>query len=438
MIQHLADKLKKEINSYTRNEKLFIILVMALSFFITAEAGITRASANSVFLTAYTTKYFPTAWLASVPLNFIIVAFYNRFLHRFGCAKMMFLSIAIAAIMNIVSAYYLTTIPGLPFILYLWKDIFIILMFQQLWSVIHATVNISKAKYLYGVFFGMGGLGSVFGSLFPSFLALSLGTEKLLLTTIPFYAIVGILFYLALHEREQIPTSQDIRATSMQSTNVLAGFKLIKHSKFLLFILAIVSFMQVSATILDYQFNAMLEKAFTIQDIRTQFLGRFFGIVNSINVILQFVGSTLLVRIFGLKWSHFCVPFYLGLNALTFLFFPNFQSMSVSFGSIKAMDYSIFGIIKEMLYIPLRVEEKFKAKAIIDVFAYRTSKAVASLVILVLQSVSWIALSTLLSYTVFTIFVIWMFAVVLMFKYYDQEVERHHENWPEHAKFQTT
>lgn len=409
---------------------------MALSFFITGEAGITRASANSVFLSVYTAKAFPTAWLASVPLNFLIVSFYNKFLHRFGCAKMMFISVGLATVFNTISAFYLATIPGLPFALYLWKDIFIILMFQQLWSVIHATVNISKAKYLYGIFFGMGGLGSVFGSLFPSFLAVSLGSERLLLTTLPFYIIVAILFYLAIHEREKIPTSQDIRTTNMASTDIYAGFKLVHKSKFLLFMLAIVTFMQVTATILDYQFNTMLEKAFTVQDLRTQFLGRFFGAVNTVNILLQFIGSTLLVRIAGLKWAHFCVPFYLGINAMVFLMFPSFRVMSLSFGSIKAMDYSIFGIIKEMLYIPLRVEEKFKAKAVIDVFAYRTSKAIASFVVLILQSITWIALGTLLSYSVLVIFLLWMIAVVTMFKYYDQEVARHHENWPEHAKFE--
>ncbi len=157
MIQNLLDRLKKEITSYSKSELLFIALVMGLSFFITAEAGITRASANSVFLTAYSAKYFPTAWLASVPLNFLVVSFYNRFLHKFGCARMMGLSLCLAIVMNTISAFCLTKIPGLPFLLYLWKDIFIILMFQQLWSVIHATVNISKAKYLYGIFFGMGG-----------------------------------------------------------------------------------------------------------------------------------------------------------------------------------------------------------------------------------------------------------------------------------------
>ncbi len=437
MIQNLYNKIKSEFRSFSSSEKWFIGLVMGLSFFITAEAGITRASANSVFLTAYSAKFFPTAWLASVPLNFVIVSFYNRFIHKFGCSKMMGISISMGILINVFSAFYLTSISWLPFALYLWKDIFIILMFQQLWSVIHATVNISKAKYLYGIFFGMGGLGSVFGSLFPSFLAVSLGTEKLLLTTIPFYIIVRVLFQYALQKREEIHTKQDIRATSMESTDMLSGFKLIQRSKFLLFILTIVAFMQITATILDYQFNSMLEKSFTVQDLRTQFLGRFFGIVNSINVVLQFVGSFLLVRMVGLKWTHFFVPFFLGMNALSFLLFPNFRMMSLSFGSIKAMDYSIFGIIKEMLYIPLKVEEKFKAKAIIDVFAYRTSKAVASFVILILQGISWIALTTLLSWSVVVIFILWMISILTMFKYYNQEVQRHHENWPEQLKSET-
>lgn len=433
-LQKLGRKLRAEGQTYSRGELPFIIAMMLASFLITAEASITRASANSLFLTAYSSKFFPIAWLASVPLNFFIVSFYNRFIHKFGCVRMMKLSLWMATIINLLAAFYLTNIPGLPFLLYLWKDIFIILMFQQIWSVIHATVNINKAKYLYGIFFGMGGLGSVFGSCVPSYLAVSLGTEKLLLFTLPLYLLTLITYYVAMWEREKVATRQDIHATSMQSTDILSGFRLIQQSRFLIFILAIVIFIQVASTLLDYQFNAMLEKSFTIQDVRTQFLGRFFRMVNTINVILQFFGSFFLVRLVGLKWAHFIVPFYLGINALLFLQFPTFRMMSVSFGAIKAMDYSIFGIIKEMLYIPLRIEQKFKAKAVIDVFANRTSKAIGSFIILFLQGITWIPLPTLLSWSVFLIFAIWCVIVLNMFKHYDDEVQRSHENWPELSK----
>jgi AAA family ATP:ADP antiporter len=402
---------------------------MICSFCITAEAAITRASANSVFLSAYTAKLFPTAWLVSVILNFAIVTFYNKFLPKMGCVRMLILSVSIALLMNTFSAFYLKQFHFLPFILYLWKDIFVILMFQQLWSVIHATMNIARAKYLYGIVFGMGGLGSVAGSLMTGFFAVHLGSEKLLLTTLPFYFLIIISYCVALHVRSSVTDKQNIDGMSRDTTDVMGGMKLIRKSTFLKFILIIVLAMQVSSTILDYQFSSYLEKAFSIQDLRTAFLGKFFGLVNTINIFLQFIGSYLLVRVIGLERSHLAIPIILTIYGIGFLLFPTFPFICLYFANIKALDYSIFGIIKEMLYIPLKVDEKFKAKAIIDVFAYRTAKACASLIIILLGLITSIELNTLLSWGVLVIFFAWMISVLVLFKHYYKEVDRQHLNW---------
>ena len=431
IVQKISKILLDEYRSYARTEKLFIFFVMICSFCITAEASITRASANSIFLSAYTAKQFPNAWLISVILNFAIVSFYNHFLPRLGFIRMLILSVSCAVCVNTFSAFYVQDFQFLPFCLYLWKDIFVILMFQQLWSVIHATMNIARAKYLYGIFYGMGGLGSVAGSLLTSFYAVKLGSEKLLLMTLPFYLVVVAVYYLALKIREKIPDKQNIAVMSTDSTDVLGGMKLIRKSTFLKFILIIVLAMQITSTILDYQFSSYLEKAFAIQDLRTAFLGRFFGIVNTVTILLQFVGSYLLVRVIGLERSHLAIPVILALYGAGFLIFPTFPFICLYFANIKALDYSIFGIIKEMLYIPLKVDEKFKAKAIIDVFAYRTAKACASLIILALGCITTIDLNTLLSYGVLVIFFAWMISVLYLFKHYYKEVDRQHLNWAE-------
>jgi AAA family ATP:ADP antiporter len=331
--------------------------------------------------------------------------------------------------MNTFSAFYLKQFHFLPFILYLWKDIFVILMFQQLWSVIHATMNIARAKYLYGIVFGMGGLGSVAGSLMTGFFAVHLGSEKLLLTTLPFYFLIIISYCVALHVRSSVTDKQNIDGMSRDTTDVMGGMKLIRKSTFLKFILIIVLAMQVSSTILDYQFSSYLEKAFSIQDLRTAFLGKFFGLVNTINIFLQFIGSYLLVRVIGLERSHLAIPIILTIYGIGFLLFPTFPFICLYFANIKALDYSIFGIIKEMLYIPLKVDEKFKAKAIIDVFAYRTAKACASLIIILLGLITSIELNTLLSWGVLVIFFAWMISVLVLFKHYYKEVDRQHLNW---------
>ena len=149
------------------------------------------------------------------------------------------------------------------------------------------------------------------------------------------------------------------------------------------------------------------------------------------NIALQFFGGYVLVRLLGLERSHLFIPIVLSLFAVGFIAFPTFPFICLYFAHIKAFDYSLFGIIKEMLYIPLKVDEKFKAKAIIDVFVYRTAKACASLIILALSSLSLLSLNTLLSYAVFFIFLFWMMAVLFLFKYYHKEAANHSLNWSE-------
>ena len=69
-----------------------------------------------------------------------------------------------------------------------------------------------------------------------------------------------------------------------------------------------------------------------------------------------------------------------------------------------------------MLYIPLKTDEKFRAKAFIDVFAYRSAKAFASLLILLLQFATSISLLSCLSVGVILLFIFWGLMVIRLFK----------------------
>ena len=88
--------------------------------------------------------------------------------------------------LNALSGFYVAENPIISFLLYVWKDIYVLLMFQQLWSVIHTRTEMSQAKYLYGILFGVSGCGAIFGSMAPSFLAIKIGSEHLLFITAPF------------------------------------------------------------------------------------------------------------------------------------------------------------------------------------------------------------------------------------------------------------
>ena len=142
--------------------------------------------------------------------------------------------------------------------------------------------------------------------------------------------------------------------------------------------------------------------------------------MNIITVSLQLFGSFLLVHFLGLRGSHLFIPAILGLGALGVLSLPSFAMISFAFLTIKCFDTSLFGIIKEMLYIPLKKEEKFQAKSIIDVFVYRSAKAVAALFISILQIIS--SSPSILSWGAVTLFGLWFWLAYRYFAIQRKEV----------------
>ncbi|MCK4934036.1 MAG: hypothetical protein KAR79_00455 [Simkaniaceae bacterium] len=385
-MKRVLTAIKSEFSSYSKAEKYFIFFAMLCSFIISAEYAVTKPSCVSIFLSTYTVKFFPYVWLVMVPINLLVVTLYNRFLPKIGCFQMAACVVLFTIGVSEMAVHYLKEVKSAIFALVLWKDIYVLLMFQQLWSVIQAKIDKRRAKYLYGIIFGVGGIGAILGSTIPAFLAVKVGSVLLLHFTAPLFIIFLLVFYFALKVSGFGAGSyEDVQMKKLEN-KFSDGFLLIKSSQTLKYILLIVVFMQLSSTLIEYQFSAHLEKTIPNQDLRTEFFGSIRGIINTVNLTLQFFGSFILIQCFGLKRSHVIIPGVLLVNALGSFFYPTFRMLSYSYITIKGCDYSVFNIIKEMLYVPLKLEEKFKAKALIDIFAYRTSKVFATLFILGLQA----------------------------------------------------
>jgi ATP:ADP antiporter, AAA family len=368
--------------NFSRTEKWFLFFVALAGFSISAEYAATRPSSSALFLSTFSSHAIPWVWLISVPINLFIVTLYNRFLPKIGPLKMLGAVGGIVAAVHLFSASFLHLFPKFIFVQFIMKDIYIVLMFKQLWSMIHSTIPRTRAKYLYGCLFGMGTLGAISGSLIPSFFAVALGSEKLFLCTLPLYLIIYFSYRQA-YKRSPIQNSfsQDLTHDPRAS----AAFSLIRRSPFLIAVLLLVIFMQVSVGLMDYQFNAHLEMNILDKDLRTEYVGRMVGLTNALSLALQFLGGFLMVHLFGVRGSHLFIPLMLLGNAALAIAIPSFAIVSFAYVFIKSVDFSLFGVVREMLYIPMKLDEKFRAKAIIDVFAYRSAKALVSICILGLQ-----------------------------------------------------
>lgn len=403
-----------EVQSFSKKEKWFVLFSCICCFLIAGEYGITRPASHSLFVSTFGSGFIPFLWLATVPINFLAISLYNKYIPRLGPLKMWSLVSLSVVIVNGLAYLLLNLYPKYIFFQCIWKDIYILLVFKQLWSMIHCTIPGSKAKYIYGIIYAMGTVGSSLCSCFASGVVLAIGTISLFAFSIPAYFTLFFSFRSAFNRSAMLDKSWDKEILENPST--LESFSLVGRNRFLLAILFLVIAMQVSSGFMEFQFNAYLEKNIFDVDLRTTYCAQLFGIMNLLSMLLQSFGSYLIIQAIGLRRTHFLIPILLLGSALCSWIIPSFALISVSYVLLKALDFSLFSVSREMLYIPFGLDEKYRAKAIIDVFAYRSSKALVSISIMFLQAFAGAYLLEMASYVSIAIFMGWISVVFFMLR----------------------
>jgi AAA family ATP:ADP antiporter len=378
---------------------------------ICCEYAATRPASNAIFLSLFSIKAYPWVWLATVPLNFGVIYLYNRFLPHIGPLRMLVAIGCVTIGVNMATSF---APSPLSFVQYAWKDIYIILMLKQVWSMIHTTIPVERSKTLYGCIYGMGTLGAIGGSLIPAHLATWIGAENILMLSAPLYLSIMGFYYLAL-QRSNVATG-DFSSDLTQDVRPQEALFLIRRTPVLMAILTLVVCMQVSVGLMEYRFNAFLEMKILSKDLRAAYCGQMTTWINLLSLACQFIGSFILFRFVGLKKTHVLIPLLLTSSFAFSMFVPTFAILSFSYVFLKAIDFSIFGVAREMLYTTLPADAKFRSKAVIDVFVYRTSKALISLGLLFFQWLAVVDLIQLSAVLSMIVFLCWLGALGLFFR----------------------
>ncbi|MCY4554546.1 MAG: Npt1/Npt2 family nucleotide transporter, partial [Candidatus Poribacteria bacterium] len=86
---------------------------------------------------------------------------------------------------------------------------------------------------------------------------------------------------------------------------------------------------------------------------------------------------------------------------------PSLQTGAAAYMIFKALDYSIFRAGKELFYMPLSYDSRYRAKQVIDSFGYRSSKSGSASVIELVRLRVGTIVGTGYSITVMVIAVLW-------------------------------
>ena len=358
-------------------------LMACAAFFTLAGYEFIRSPATVLFKNAYGAENLPLVMAAMPVVVFAGVALYGWILSHLGPRRTLLVTSLGSGLL--IFACYLGVLSGSKIvtpILFLTKELYIVLLIEQYWSYINSSLSANTAKKLNGPITGIAGLGAVVGGKLVGVTAQPLGTESMLLIAalllIP-AAFVSNMTYRRYGEPEAPPVSDDTKPHYM-------GWQLFRQNKTLASLLVIVLATQVVAAVLDFKFQTLLTSEFVGQtDSETAFQGNFWGNVNLVSLTLQFVGAPLLLSFIALRWVHLMLPL-VHITAITIAIIePTVFTVGMAFLLFKAFDYSIFRAAKEVLYIPLGFDARYRAKEVIDVFCYRTGKGGSSLLIVLAQ-----------------------------------------------------
>ena len=261
---------------------------------------------------------------------------------------------------------------ALGYAFYIWLSVFNLFAVSVFWAFMADGLDEDQGKRLFG-FIAMGGtLGAIAGASATEFLARHawhLDPGTLLLAAIVSLEL-AVQCARALATRFHMGSGTD--ASREPGPGLFEGLRLFGRSPYLGLIGLYILLFTVTSTFLYLQQGQIVARTFTGAAARTAAFARIDVWVNVLTLFTQiFLASRLITRL-GLR-TVLCLMPVLTLAGFAGLWaFPTFGMLAFFQVLRRGLHYSVDRPAREVLYIPLGPEEKYKAKPFIDTFIYRT------------------------------------------------------------------
>ena len=348
----------------------------ALAFFVMGTYALARPACESLFLAEHGSDALPKVWIFVAVTAIVVVSIYGHYAGRVGLPALFTASCAISAATLVLLAVARSRhVPGATFALYVWKDVYIVVLVEIFWSVANTIFAIKTARWIYGLFCAMGSLGGIVGGLLVGSFAQRYGTEAAL------WLVVPVLVALAVVGLRLGRLGGLERPAKEPGAGHAGGFAALTKSSYLILLAVLIVSVQVAITLIDFRYNQVLEASYPATDARTAVIGKVYAAIDSGSLILQLATGPIL-RVAGVSGALVSIPLILGSATLSFIVAPRFATLAVTKVLSKCLDYSVFRAAKEILYIPLSYAEKTQGKAFIDMLTYRVAKGGASVILI--------------------------------------------------------
>jgi AAA family ATP:ADP antiporter len=269
---------------------------------------------------------------------------------------------------------------------YLWVGTFNLILVATFWSFANDIYDPDQGKRLFPIV-GLGSsVGALAGAVLASYLLRHLNPPDLMLIAAGLLAGTLGLFAWNHASNRCWPKDQGKVVSPSEPIGGPGGFQLLAHDRYLLFIglIAVVANWVTNSG--EYVLDKTLVEVVSANGLTgaavNRFIGTFkanyFGWVNLIAVLSQLFVVSRVLKYLGVGTALLALPLVSMLGAATIVLFPFLGLIRTMKISEKATDYSLQNTAQNALFLVVPRAAKYKAKAVIDSFLYRSGDVCAA------------------------------------------------------------
>ena len=431
----MQEKLRSQIRSFldirsgewTMATLMFLNILLVISTF-----AVVKPARSSLFLQQFGASKLPYVYIATVVLAGLVAAIQAKLYGRYSILRVQVL-IYLFFISNLVFFWWALRLETIwvSAAFFLWTNIFTVTLNTLFWILANNFYNSREAKRLYGFINSGGTIGGIASGFAVAGLVGSIGTENLLLVCAAILGICILLVLVIRHQgRDRFSAQEYSYVEKAKTSNQVepdrepVSWQGLFGSRYPKYIAAALGVALIVSTIIDYQFNIVVEQAYPLKDAKTAFFSSFFAWINVLTFILQFILTGALLRRAGIGVTLLVLPVTMLMGSAIFPMYPVLAAAVFLRISDSSLRYSIEQSSRDLLYLPIPRLVMKKLKAFVDVFIQRAAKGAGSVLILVLTS--WLAMGfEFLSYVTLGLAALWIVLAVLLRTEYLNELRRH-------------
>lgn len=266
---------------------------------------------------------------------------------------------------------------ALGYAFYIWLSVFNLFVVSVFWGLMSDVWSEGQGKRLFGFIATGGTLGAIAGAALTGALTkgFQLGGLPVKVDPLSLLLVSMLTLELAVQCVKRLAAIFQLGDTAHGSREPgpgpLEGLRLIATSRYLQLICAYMLLFTITSTFLYLQQGSIVERAFSGTAARTAAFARIDLWVNVLTLATQLFLTGRLITALGIPFVLAILPVLTlaGFGALWI--WPTFGVMALFQVLRRGLHYAVDRPAREILYIPLGPEERYKSKPFIDTFVYR-------------------------------------------------------------------